>query len=264
MANENKNNSSWRVYLFVFFSVVLIALSLWVVWDDEFGLRPWKKYQEEFKILKHDQLEKDYRKAVVEFQRSGGHARLANLEAQLAKAESAFQGKTNQEKYIQLTSQFDAVHEQVVLNQKELQNARGLFLESEYYFTKTQKQEYKVKMDELQRQIDAIASRGTLLQKKEDGLKSSLSELNSGKARIPGFRWRSSRFTSRISTKLIAARPAISVLTVKGRSRLCSRLLGILQALFTLIIMTRRSSDVPSVIVDRAGLPPQSKRRMER
>jgi len=184
MATENKNNSSYRVYLFVFFSALLLALSLWVVWDDEFGLRPWKKYQEEFKTLKHDQLEKDYRKAVVEFQRSGGHARLADLEAQLAKADAAFQSKATQEKYKQLTAQFDALHEQLALNQKELQNARGLFLESEYYFTKTQKPEYKTKMDELQGQIDAIALRGTLLQKKEDGLKSSLSELTAGKARI--------------------------------------------------------------------------------
>ncbi len=184
MANENKNNSSYKVYVFVFFSAVLLALSLWVVWDDEFGLRPWKKYQEEFKTMKHDQLEKDYRKAVVEFQRSGGHKRLAELEAQLAKAETSFQSGGTQEKYKQLTKQFDDLHAQAAINQKELQNARGLFLETEYYFTKTQKPEYKVKMDELQRQIDAITLRGNALQKKEDVLKNSISEITSGKAHL--------------------------------------------------------------------------------
>ena len=184
MANENKNNSSYRVYLFVFFSVLLLALSLWVVWDDEFGLRPWKKYQEEFKTMKHDQLEKDYRKAVVEFQRSGGHKRLAELEAQLAKAETSFQSGGTQEKYKQLTKQFDDLHAQSAINQKELQNARGLFLETEYYFTKTQKPEYKVKMDELQRQIDAITLRGNALQKKEEVLKNSISAITSGKAHL--------------------------------------------------------------------------------
>ncbi len=184
MANENKNNSSYKVYVFVFFSAVLLALSLWVVWDDEFGLRPWKKYQEEFKTMKHDQLEKDYRKAVVEFQRSGGHKRLAELEAQLAKAETSFQSGGTQEKYKQLTKQFDDLHAQSAINQKELQNARGLFLETEYYFTKTQKPEYKVKMDELQRQIDAITLRGNALQKKEDVLKSSISAITSGKAHL--------------------------------------------------------------------------------
>ena len=184
MANENKNNSSYKVYVFVFFSAVLLALSLWVVWDDEFGLRPWKKYQEEFKTMKHDQLEKDYRKAVVEFQRSGGHKRLAELEAQLAKAETSFQSGGTQEKYKQLTKQFDDLHAQSVINQKELQNARGQFLETEYYFTKTQKPEYKVKMDELQRQIDAITLRGNALQKKEEVLKNSISAITSGKAHL--------------------------------------------------------------------------------
>jgi cbb3-type cytochrome oxidase cytochrome c subunit len=184
MANENKNNSSLRVYLFVFFSVLLLALSLWVVWDDEFGLRPWKKYQEQFKTLKHDQLEKDYKKAVAEFQRSGGHKRLAELEVQLQKAEAVFQSKEIQEKNNQLTAQFDAIDAQLKFNQKELQNTRGLFLETEYYFTKTQKPEYKKKMDVLQTQIDAITLRVAAFQKKKDVLAGSLSALTEGKSRI--------------------------------------------------------------------------------
>ena len=184
MANENNNNAHYRNYIFVFFSVLLLVLSLWVIWDDEFGLRPWKKYQTEFKSLKHDQLEKDYRKAVVEFERSGGHKRLAYLEALLAKADGAFQSKATQEKYKQLTSQYEAVRSESALNQKELQNARGLFLETEYYFTKSQKPEYKVKMDELQRQIDVISLRSAEFQKKEDSLKSAISAITAGKAQI--------------------------------------------------------------------------------
>ncbi len=179
MANEQKNNSSNRVYIFVFFSVVLLALSLWVVWDDEFGLRPWKKYQQEFKTLKHDKLESEYRKAVVDFQRSGGHTRLAELEARLAKAEAVFQSPANQEKYKQLTTQFDDIHATAASNQKELQNARGRFLESEYYFTKTQKPEYKATMDLLQREIDSINLRRASIQKKEEALKNALNEMTS-------------------------------------------------------------------------------------
>ncbi|NTV06782.1 MAG: c-type cytochrome, partial [Chlorobiaceae bacterium] len=199
MANENKNNSSYRVYIFVFFSLLLLALSFWVIWDDEFGLRPWKKYQGEYKALKHEQLDREYRKAVVEFQRSGGHKRLAELEARLEKAEAFFQSKENKEKFSQLTAEFDAVHQNVARNQKELQNARGQFLETEYYFTKTQKPEYKTKMDELQRQIDAISLRGSTLQKKEDALKSSLSALTAGTA---GLRAEIAKMKSGLEEKL--------------------------------------------------------------
>jgi len=186
MANENKNNSSLRVYLFVFFSVVLLALSVVVVWDDENDLRPWKKYQEDYKTLKHDKLERDYKKAVVEFERSGGHKKLAELEAKLDKAEAAFQSKETQEKYARLNKQLDAAHEALTVTQKELRNLRGQFLETEYYFTKTQLPEYKAKMDVLQRQIDSVGLRVAAQQKIEDSFKESLSIVTAPKAAIQG------------------------------------------------------------------------------
>ena len=184
MANENKSNSSLRLYIFVFFSVVLLALSVWVVWDDEFGLRPWKKYQEEYKTLKHDKLEKDYRLAVVEFERSGGHRKLAELEAKLEKAEAVFKSKDNQEKYAKLNSQLETAHEILTKSQKELRDFRGQFLETEYYYTKTQQPDYKAKMDVLQRSIDAVVLRVAAQQKVEDSIKGSLSSLTAVTAGI--------------------------------------------------------------------------------
>jgi cbb3-type cytochrome oxidase cytochrome c subunit len=180
MANENKNNSNYRAYLFVFFSVVLLALTLWIVWDDEFGLRPWKKYQQEFKTLKHAQLEKEYNKAVSDFKKSGDAQKLAALKSQLKKAEDLFNSKDVQEKYKKLNAQWVENHEQSVKNTKELQTARGQYLETEYFFTKTQKPEYKKKMDELQKQIDAITAKSTVLQKQGDALRSSLAPYTAG------------------------------------------------------------------------------------
>ncbi|NTW81963.1 MAG: c-type cytochrome [Chlorobiaceae bacterium] len=180
MANENKNNSNYRAYLFVFFSVVLLVLTLWIVWDDEFGLRPWKKYQQEFKTLKHAQLEKEYNKAVSDFQKSGDAQKLAALKSQFKKAEDNFNRKEVQEKYKKLNEQWADVHAEAAKNQKELQNARGLYLETEYFFTKTQKPEYKKKMDELQKQIDAFSAKTSALQKREDALKSSLAPYTAG------------------------------------------------------------------------------------
>ena len=186
MAIEHKNNSSLRVYLFAFFSVLLLALSVWVVWDDEFGLRPWKKYQEDYKTLKQDKLESEYKKAVVDFERSGGHKKLAELEAKLAKAEAAFQSREIQEQYAKLNKQLDAVHIVLTADQNELRNFRGQFLETEYYFTKTQKPEYKAKMDLLERQIDAVGLRVAAQQKSEDSVKASLSALTAQKAGVQG------------------------------------------------------------------------------
>lgn len=184
MTTENKNNSSYRVYLFVFFSVLLFILTLWVVWNDEFGLRPWKKYQNEYKSLKHAQLEKDYQKAQNDFTKSGDSRTLARLEAQLKKAQDQFNSSEVQQKYRKLSTQWADVHAEAARNQKELQTARGLYLETEYYFTKTQKAGYKKKMDDLQKRIDAVSAKASSLQKQEESLKASLAPFTSGIADI--------------------------------------------------------------------------------
>jgi mono/diheme cytochrome c family protein/predicted nucleic acid-binding Zn-ribbon protein len=177
MANENKNSSAYRAYFFAFFSVVLLILSAWVIWDDEFGLRPWKHYQKEYKSLKHDQLEKEYKQAQMEFHRSGGAKRLAVLQEQLKKAQDALKGKGQGEKYDKLNSQLEDLQKQASDNQKQLQTVRGKFLETEYYFTKTQQPEYKKQMDALQLQIDAIDKHGKDLLVKQEPIKESLSQL---------------------------------------------------------------------------------------
>ena len=117
MANENKNSSAYRAYFFAFFSVVLLILSAWVIWDDEFGLRPWKHYQKEYKSLKHDQLEKEYKQAQLEFHRSGGAKRLADLTAQLEKAEAALKDKGTGQKYEQLNRQLEELQKQSAASQ---------------------------------------------------------------------------------------------------------------------------------------------------
>lgn len=180
MASEHKNSSSYRVYLFAFLGVFLLVMTLWIVWNDEIGLRPWKKYQKEFKTLKKDQLEKDYQASLNDFRKSGGPGRLAALEAQLKKAEDHFRSGEVQDKYRSQQKQWEELHEKIALQQKELQNARGQYLETEYYFTKTQKPAYRKTMDDLQRRIDSITASVSSMQKKEEVLKTSLSSFTSG------------------------------------------------------------------------------------
>lgn len=184
MANENPHSSNYRAYLFAALSITLLALSAWVIWNDEFGLRPWKHYQKEYKSLKHDKLEKDYQQALQDFRRSGGARRLAMLEAQLAKAEEAFKQKGVHDRYVELNAQLDDLHAKMATNQKELQMTRGQFLETEYYFTKTQKPEYKKKMDELQRQIDTIDGKGKALLVKEEPIRQAIYKLTGGMTEI--------------------------------------------------------------------------------
>jgi mono/diheme cytochrome c family protein len=184
MASENQNSSKYRASIFAGLSVILLLLSAWVIWDDEFGLRPWKHYQEEYKSLKHKKLEQEYQDAMRDFKRSGGARRLEMLEKQLAKAEESFKQKGVHDKYVQLNAQIDDLHMKIVANQKSLQMTRGQYLETEYYFTKTQQPDYKTKMDALQKQVDAYDRTGKALLAKEEPLKQELFKLTGGMAEV--------------------------------------------------------------------------------
>ncbi|NTU94118.1 MAG: c-type cytochrome [Chlorobiaceae bacterium] len=184
MASEHHNSSKTRAYIFAALSIILLALSAWVIWDDEFGLRPWKHYQKEYKSLKHDKLEKEYQAAMQEFRRSGGARRLAMLEQKLAKSEEAFKQKGVHDRYVELNARLDDLHVKLANNQKDLQMTRGQYLETEYYFTKTQKPEYKTKMDALQRQIDGFDRAGKALLEKEGPLKQEIYKITGGMAEV--------------------------------------------------------------------------------
>jgi mono/diheme cytochrome c family protein len=166
MENENNKKASLRGYIFAILSVVLLGLSAWVIWDDEFGLRPWKKYQQEYKSLKRDKLEKEYQQARLDFKTSGDAQKLAALQAQLKLAQENFRKKEVHDRYLQVSATFGDLRTKLDENQKTMQTLRGQYLETEYYFTKNQKSADKAKMDALQKQIDAVDKAGKAMQEK--------------------------------------------------------------------------------------------------
>jgi mono/diheme cytochrome c family protein/predicted nucleic acid-binding Zn-ribbon protein len=164
MENDNNKNASLRAWIFAILGVVLLALSVWVIWDDEFGLRPWKNYQEDYKALKREQLEKDYQQALRDFQTSGDAKKLADLQQKLKQAQENFKKKELHDRYLQVSAKLDDLKAKIAANQKNLQNVRGQFLEVDYYFTKNQKPADKAKRDDLQKQIDSIEAQAKVLQ----------------------------------------------------------------------------------------------------
>ena len=52
MANDHTHTSLSRSYLFAFLGMIMLALTVFVIWDDEYGLRPWKRYQSDYNKLK--------------------------------------------------------------------------------------------------------------------------------------------------------------------------------------------------------------------
>ena len=174
MANDHIHTSLSRSYLFAFLGMIMLALTVFVIWDDEYGLRPWKRYQSDYKKLKRAQLEKEYQHALVEFDSAGGNRKLAELELKLKKAEEIFRSPENQNKYNALKSRLEDIQEALSKNQKQLQRFRGEFLETEYYYIKNQNSEDRAKMQALQSNIDNLDERRKRLLEQEETLKESI------------------------------------------------------------------------------------------
>ena len=70
MALETKREQPYALYFFIL-SLLIIALSFWVIWFETIELRPWKSYQAQYFELKGHQLQSEYDMALREFQSPG-------------------------------------------------------------------------------------------------------------------------------------------------------------------------------------------------
>lgn len=169
-----------RLLIFTFLSLTLLGLSLYVIWQDEFGLRPWKTYQNEYKENKKALLESEYREALEKFKASGGQKKIQELETKLKEAEAIFNSPEIQEKYHTLQQKLSELRENIAQQQSELQSLRGRFLETEYLFISNQDVKHRDKMQALQTRISEVEVRRKALTKQEESVKASLDELKSG------------------------------------------------------------------------------------
>ena len=62
-----KREHPYALYFFLL-SVVILALSCWVIWFDAIKLRPWISYQKEYYLLKREQLESRFKNVLDKFQ----------------------------------------------------------------------------------------------------------------------------------------------------------------------------------------------------
>jgi mono/diheme cytochrome c family protein/cytochrome c551/c552 len=168
-----------RLYLFTFLSLTLFGLSLVVIWHDEFGLRPWKTYQNEYIESKRAVLENDYQEALADFNASGGQEKIKELEGKLEKAVAIFESPEIQKKYEELQKTHAELLENIEQQQSVLQGLRGKFLEIEYLYITHQDSVQNQQMQELQVKIDAAELRRQSLLSNDDDVKDALAELTS-------------------------------------------------------------------------------------
>ncbi|MCW8815427.1 MAG: hypothetical protein OQK59_05530, partial [Chlorobium sp.] len=172
-----KDRSSYTPFFFAFLSLLLLALTVWVIWKDEIQLRPWKEYQQEYKELKASKLQSEYDEAVTLFQSSGDAQKLESLKARLDETDRIFQSKEVQDKYKGLAAQKDIVEASLDENQKQLQEKRGKFLQVEYLYIRDQREQDKKTMQVLQNEIGSLTENRDALLKQKNSIEEKIGDL---------------------------------------------------------------------------------------
>lgn len=175
MIEKIKKEPPYALYFFLL-AVVIIALSAWALWVETVKLRPWKAYQKQYIELKSQKLKSEYEKARYEFQSQETQKRYEELKMQLKKATENFQQPGVQEKYKVVKRELDLINEKIKINKAEFQKARGIYLELEYLYHKHQKEEDKVKMAELEKEVVILEDERKELQKKKSVISEELNE----------------------------------------------------------------------------------------
>ncbi len=169
MVERAGRKQPYTLYFFIL-SMIIIALSIWVIWFETVQLRPWKGYQKQYYQLKQEQLERDYDKALAEYRSPEIQGRRTELDIRLKNLNENLQRAEVQREYIKTEKDLEDIRKELLDNRADFRVARGKFLELEYLYYKHQREEDKARIEKLRGEIAALENERESLQDREDSL----------------------------------------------------------------------------------------------
>ncbi|MGH8058150.1 MAG: hypothetical protein ACREOH_13095, partial [Candidatus Entotheonellia bacterium] len=155
--------------LFFIFSTILVAASLYVVWDETFARRPWKRFQTEFYTLEYQKL-----RVAVQAKEQEVEPTLRDLAEKMRQAQAALDANPA---YQQTRDELARVKVELGDVSQEQQFAKSR-LDAEYYLYKKAEHEegpeaarkYKAEVDRLERLVASLTAPIGQLDKQRDAL----------------------------------------------------------------------------------------------
>ncbi|MDN3515651.1 MAG: c-type cytochrome [Candidatus Brocadia sp.] len=148
-AAKKEEDKSYRK-LFVAVSFLLVAVTAWVIVNETVDRRPWKKYQKQFYRLEYEKTKENYRKERAVFESPDIRKKYGETKKKLERAWEDFKKPSVQEEYHKLseelrngTNELDALKFQGIV-------ARNKSMEKEYLYGKTQDEQIKREIEELE------------------------------------------------------------------------------------------------------------------
>lgn len=153
--------------IFFISSMVLVATTVWALWDEAVTRRPWIKYQRDFKKLEHRIVQEELDKARAKLKQPEVQEKLKQLKALLSSAEDNLKGpkyKQAVRKFEELTEAYREVNQELQFTKSELDEAYYWYDKAKHEGKDAQGELKEVKRLEgivakLQPQVDAAAQK---------------------------------------------------------------------------------------------------------
>lgn len=169
-------------YAFLFFiaNIVLIFAFAWVVWDEFYTTRPWKKYQKEYYALELQKLRDDYEDELLAFQHPYIQGKYKEVQEGLNKAQEKFRSPVIQDEYKKKLKELRE------LDTKELSPlrfkgivTRNEVMEAAYLYGLHKSEESKRKIKELEKKGTKIYAKMASIEARRIRVKGRLDEITS-------------------------------------------------------------------------------------
>jgi mono/diheme cytochrome c family protein len=172
--------------LFVLMVALLLAVSVWSIWDDNISRRPWKQYQVEFDQLAYDHY---MRLAAAEEEKLAEDPDYERLQRELAEAEAERRSGETLRRLEDLENRLSALKIQLDDREQDVRFTKSYLTEQWYFYNRAiqDKQDpsrYKRRIEELDAQLVREEAAAAEVRAKYQAVRSEIEKLNERVVRL--------------------------------------------------------------------------------
>ncbi|MEP9410087.1 MAG: c-type cytochrome [Candidatus Brocadia sp.] len=173
-ATKKEEEKSY-LFIFVMVSFILAGVTAWVIVNETVDRRPWKKYQRQFYQLEYEKLKQNYEKEQANFESTEVQKKYRETKNNLERAWEDFKKPYIQNEYKKLSEEQKALNSELETLRFQAIVARNEGMEKEYLYGKTQN-------EQIRREIEELEEKGKKFTMKIKDLEGRIASVTSGLA----------------------------------------------------------------------------------
>lgn len=151
LRSAKKEEDKSYLLIFVVVSFILVGVTAWVIVNETVDRRPWKKYQKQFYRLDYEKFKQNYEKERANFENPEVQTKYQETKNNLERAWKDFSKPAIQDEYKKLLKEQKALNSELEALKFQTIVVRNEGMEKEYLYGKTQSEQIKHEIEELEK-----------------------------------------------------------------------------------------------------------------